>query len=178
VAAAVRRGAARGSGRGAWVSGSVEETERLGGLLAASLEAGDVIALSGPLGAGKTRFIAGVARALGGRGVVRSPTFTLVNEYRGRLPLVHADLYRVDSHEVEGLGLDEHRERGVLAVEWGEKLPAALLEAALGLEFEIRSAEERAILARTAAGSAADSRPQALLRAWRAAVAAMSGRGG
>jgi len=161
----------------AWASGSAAETESIGAALAAALEPGDVILLRGPLGAGKTRLVAGIARALSGATAVRSPTFTLVNEYSGRLPLIHVDLYRLDPGEVRGLGLDEYRERGVLAIEWGEKAPAALREEALELDLEIVSGEERAIRARAATPAAASPRAAALLQAWKSARAA-SGRGG
>ena len=124
---------------------SPEETERLGEALAPSLAPGDVILLDGPLGAGKTRLVAGLARGLGCRSRVRSPSFTLVNEYEGRLPLVHLDLYRLAGPEAEELGLDERLERGVLAVEWGERLPQHLCQQALALRFEIASATERRI---------------------------------
>jgi tRNA threonylcarbamoyladenosine biosynthesis protein TsaE len=146
---------------------SAEETERLGESLAPSLAAGDVIALCGPLGAGKTRFVAGLARGLSAAARVRSPTFTLVNEYPGRIPLAHLDLYRVEPGDVEGLGLDDHLEDGALVVEWGEKLPSARRADALRLDFAIVSDQERAISA-----SAAGGRGAALLAAWRAIPAA------
>ena len=145
------------------VSASEAETEALGAALAAGLETGDVVVLIGPLGAGKTRFVAGLARGLGARSRVRSPSFTLINEYRGDRLLLHLDLYRLEPREVEGLGLDEQIERGVLVAEWGEKLPAALRREALTLRFEILSAGERAITAR-----AAGPRGLALLARWRA----------
>lgn len=145
---------------------SVEETERLGEALATALGAGDVIALRGPLGAGKTRFVAGLARGLAAAARVRSPTFTLVNEYPGRIQLVHLDLYRVEPGDVEGLGMDDYLEDGALVVEWGEKLPAARRADALMLEFAIVSEGERSISA-----EAAGARGAELLAAWRAAVA-------
>ena len=92
--------------------------------LAADLRAGDVILLSGNLGAGKTAFVRGLADGLGvPPGEVSSPTFTLLHEYRGgRLTLYHADLYRVDDHGgADDLGLDELI-GGVLAVEWPDRL--------------------------------------------------------
>ncbi len=144
------------------VSGSADATERLGASLAPALEAGDVLALEGPLGAGKTRFVIGLARGLATGARVRSPSFTLINEYPGRLPLLHADLYRVEPEEVPALGLSELAERGVLAVEWGDKLPVGLAVPALRLEFEILTEGERAIL-----GSARAGRGLALLEAWR-----------
>jgi len=146
-------------------SGSVAETEALGEALAPHLEAGDVVALSGPLGAGKTRFVAGLARGLACKARVRSPSFTLVNEYRGRLLLLHLDLYRVDTPAAEGLGIEEESERGVLVAEWGEKLPASLLERALTIEFDLASEHERTLTARAAPGRLA-ARARALLEAW------------
>ena len=92
---------------------------------AATLRAGDVVLLSGDLGAGKTAFVRGLANGLGANpDDVSSPTFTLVHEYRGgRLTLFHADLYRLQSATVEELGLDERAiEQGVLAIEWPERL--------------------------------------------------------
>ncbi len=108
---------------------SEEETTSAGRELAAALSAGDVVLLYGDLGAGKTAFVKGLAEGLGGPSdAVTSPTFTLVQEYRGgRLTLFHVDLYRLDDpREVDDLGLDEIAEDGVLAVEWAEKLPARL----------------------------------------------------
>jgi tRNA threonylcarbamoyladenosine biosynthesis protein TsaE len=101
------------------------ETAALGRELAAALSAGDVVLLVGDLGAGKTAFVRGLAEGLGvHRDEVSSPTFTLVQEYRGgRLPLFHVDLYRLNnSREIDDLGLDEIADDGVLAVEWAEKL--------------------------------------------------------
>jgi len=89
------------------VTDSEAATEALGAAFAAGLEAGDVIVLTGPLGAGKTRFVAGMARGLEARSRVRSPSFTLINEYRGDRLLLHLDLYRLEPREAEGLGLEE-----------------------------------------------------------------------
>jgi tRNA threonylcarbamoyladenosine biosynthesis protein TsaE len=105
---------------------SEDETAAIGRELAASLSAGDVLLLSGDLGAGKTAFVRGLAEGLGvSRDEVSSPTFTLIQEYRwGRLPLFHVDLYRIeDPREFDELGLDEIADDGVLAIEWAEKLP-------------------------------------------------------
>ena len=103
-----------------------EETAAVGRELAATLRAGDVLLLYGDLGAGKTAFVRGLAEGLGvSRDEVSSPTFTLIQEYRGgRLPLFHVDLYRIeDPREFDELGLDEIAEEGVLAIEWAERLP-------------------------------------------------------
>jgi len=106
---------------------SEDETAAVGRDLAATLSAGDVLLLFGDLGAGKTAFVRGLAEGLGvSRDQVSSPTFTLIQEYRGgRLPLFHVDLYRIeDPREFDELGLDEIAEEGVLAIEWAERLPA------------------------------------------------------
>ncbi len=102
------------------------ETAAAGRDLAPSLSAGCTVLLFGDLGAGKTAFVRGLAEGLGiPPGEVSSPTFALIQEYRGgRLPLFHADLYRLnDAREVEDLGLGEIAAEGVLAIEWAEKLP-------------------------------------------------------
>ena len=150
---------------------SPEETEALGAALAPALALGDVLLLSGPLGAGKTRFAAGLARGLGCRGRVRSPSFTLVNEYTGgRLMLFHLDLYRLDSPDAWGLGLEEMLERGVLAVEWGERLPAAERTEALQLSFTLEGDTSRSIAPR-----ARGARGDALLESWQAIAAGSGG---
>lgn len=100
---------------------SPEETEQAGEILAQRLRPGDILAMSGDLGAGKTAFVRGLARGLGYSGPVQSPTFTIVNEYLGgRLPLFHFDLYRLgDAEELYDLGFEEYPDRGgVCAVEW------------------------------------------------------------
>jgi tRNA threonylcarbamoyladenosine biosynthesis protein TsaE len=101
------------------------ETVDVGRELAATLAAGAVVLLFGDLGAGKTAFVRGLAEGLGvPREDVSSPTFTLVQEYRGgRLPLFHVDLYRLnDPREIDDLGLDEIAADGVMAIEWAEKV--------------------------------------------------------
>jgi tRNA threonylcarbamoyladenosine biosynthesis protein TsaE len=143
------------------VTATVDGTERLGEALAAGLAPGDVLVLTGPLGSGKTCFVAGLARGLGAKSRVRSPSFTLLNEYRGAFMLHHLDLYRLEGPEVDGLGLEELVDEGALVVEWGEKLPAWLRAAALTLVFEVLSEHERAITA-----SAAGGRGGALLAVW------------
>ena len=105
---------------------SEDETAALGRELAAMLSAGGVLLLYGDLGAGKTALVRGLAEGLGvSRDEVSSPTFTLVQEYRGgRLTLFHVDLYRIeDPREFDELGLDEIAAGGVMAIEWADKLP-------------------------------------------------------
>jgi tRNA threonylcarbamoyladenosine biosynthesis protein TsaE len=104
---------------------SEDETAAVGRQLAEGLRAGAVVLLYGDLGAGKTAFVKGLAEGLGvARDEVSSPTFTLVQEYRGgRVTLFHVDLYRLDDpREIADLGLDEIAADGVLAIEWAEKL--------------------------------------------------------
>jgi tRNA threonylcarbamoyladenosine biosynthesis protein TsaE len=108
------------------------ETAAAGRDLAPRLSAGSVVLLFGDLGAGKTAFVRGLAEGLGIPAEdVSSPTFTIMQEYRGgRLPLFHVDLYRLnDSREVDDLGVDEIAADGVLAVEWAEKLPQPMGDA-------------------------------------------------
>ena len=124
------------------VTRSQDDTERLAETLAGELRGGDVVLLSGPLGAGKTAFVRGLARGLGvDPDEVSSPTFTLVHEYRGgRLRLFHADLYRLGTAAAEDLGLDELGIRdGVLAIEWPDRLGHAFREA---IEVEIAIEDE------------------------------------
>ena len=112
-----------------YLSNSEAETEALGEALAGRLTAGDVIAFSGDLGAGKTAFTRGLARGLGVTERVTSPTFTIVNEYLGgRLPLFHFDLYRLSSaEELFDIGWEDYLDRGgVCAVEWSEQVADAL----------------------------------------------------
>ena len=111
---------------------SEDETASLARDLAATLRAGDVLLLSGNLGAGKTAFVRGLAEGLGiDPHDVSSPTFTLVHEYRGgRLTLYHVDLYRLERAATEDLGLEELGARdGVLAIEWPDRLTHSLAAA-------------------------------------------------
>ena len=104
---------------------SEQHTQEAAATLAGSLAAGAIVLLHGDLGAGKTAFVRGLAEGLGvPADAVSSPTFTLVHEYAGgRVPLYHADLYRMpEGISLEDLGLDEIAEDGVLAVEWPERL--------------------------------------------------------
>ncbi|MDO4812972.1 MAG: tRNA (adenosine(37)-N6)-threonylcarbamoyltransferase complex ATPase subunit type 1 TsaE [Eubacteriales bacterium] len=111
-----------------YLSHSAEETERLGELLAASLSPGSVLAYTGALGMGKTAFTRGVARGLGCRGRVTSPTFTVVNEYDGTPPLFHFDMYRLNSSDdLFDIGWEDYLNRGgICAVEWSERVADAL----------------------------------------------------
>ena len=104
-------------------TGGEQETSAIGERLAAHVNGGDLLLVHGVLGAGKTAFVRGLARGLGVReDDVSSPTFTLIQEYRGRLVLHHVDLYRLTPREVEDLGLDDLlSSHGVVAIEWPER---------------------------------------------------------
>ena len=127
------------------VTRSEAETASVATALAATLVAGNVILLSGNLGAGKTAFVRGLAEGLGiDPEDVSSPTFTLVHEYRGgRLTLYHADLYRLEKAATDELGLEELH-RGVLAIEWPDRLSHEL-PGARRISIEILEGDERRI---------------------------------
>ncbi len=130
------------------ISHSPEETFALGRQLAASLRAGDVLALAGDLAAGKTHFMKGVAAGLCVSSEVTSPTFTLVHEHRGgRLPLYHLDLYRLESEdEALKIGLDEYLDSdGVTAIEWADKFVALFPPHTRWLRFRVAGENEREI---------------------------------
>ncbi len=129
-------------------SHSPDETFELGRQFAERLRAGDVVALDGDLGAGKTQFVKGLAAGLGHEGEVTSPTFTLVHEYTGgRLPLFHFDFYRMESEaEVLRIGLDDYLDAGgVAAIEWAGKFPALLPRGTHWLHLRAGAGEERTI---------------------------------
>ena len=124
---------------------SQDETALVGRKLAASLAPGSVLLLVGDLGAGKTALVRGLAEGLGVPPEdVSSPTFTLMQEYRGgRLPLIHVDLYRLDdAREIDELGLEELGLNSVLAIEWAEKLPRPISEA-IEIRIEHGEGDER-----------------------------------
>ncbi len=111
---------------GVFRTGSEAETFALAGRLAATLSPGECVLLYGDLGAGKTAFVRGLAAGLGANAdEVSSPTFVIMQHYKGRLPLTHVDLYRLDSEtEIADLGLEEIASDGILAIEWADRLPA------------------------------------------------------
>jgi tRNA threonylcarbamoyladenosine biosynthesis protein TsaE len=118
--------------------------ERLGRALAV----GDVLALVGPLGAGKTTFVQGMARGMDvpPERHVASPTFALVNEHPGRVPLVHADLYRInDPRELEELGLADAFDRAAVAIEWLDRFPDAAPAERLTIEIAIAADGTRTV---------------------------------
>ena len=111
------------------ISNSAEETERIGERIAATLKGTEVLALFGGLGMGKTAFTRGLCRGLGISDGVSSPTFALVNEYRGKFPVYHFDMYRVTSWEdLYSTGFFDYLDNGVLVIEWSENIEGALPE--------------------------------------------------
>ncbi len=127
-----------------------EATEAVGAQLAEGLEPGDIVALTGELGAGKTCFTQGLARGLGVAGHAVSPTFALVNEYRGRVPVHHVDAYRTSSlTELLDLGLEELFDGdGVTVVEWADKLSPLLPPRTIHVHIEGVGDEPRVITIR------------------------------
>lgn len=127
---------------------SPEETARLGAELATHLKAGDVVALVGELGSGKTCFVRGLADGLGAKGSVKSPSYTIVNVYEGSaFTLYHVDLYRIAStDEFYGAGIDELlNSGGVSVIEWADRIPALLAEATVIVRFSHAGEVERLI---------------------------------
>ena len=135
---------------------SVDDTRAYGAKLAAVLRPGDLVVLTGPLGAGKTALVQGIGAGLGVRGPVVSPTFVIARVHRGgRLPLVHVDAYRLRSlDEVDDLDLDVELADSVMVVEWGSGLVEQLADARLEIELS-RSAdsEERTLTLRPHGGN-------------------------
>ncbi|HEX8441014.1 tRNA (adenosine(37)-N6)-threonylcarbamoyltransferase complex ATPase subunit type 1 TsaE [Archangium sp.] len=146
------------------VSGSPEETHRWGVRLGQLLQPGDFVGLVGDLGAGKTHLVRGVAEGAGvSRSEVASPTFAIVYPYRGRLPLYHADLYRLaDYDELYATGfLDLVGGDGAVLVEWLDRIPAAAPREFLCLTLRDTGEESRELVA-----EAWGTRPAELLEAW------------
>ncbi len=145
------------------------ETDRAGELLAACLKPGDVVALAGDLGAGKTRLVQGLAHAFGVQGAVTSPTFNILLVYHGVLPLYHFDLYRLEHEgQLEDVGFYESLESdGVCLIEWGDRFPDALPEDHLLVTIE-RDGEMRRVFTLHPGGA----RSQELADRWVSMVAA------
>ncbi|MFB5763488.1 tRNA (adenosine(37)-N6)-threonylcarbamoyltransferase complex ATPase subunit type 1 TsaE [Paenibacillus medicaginis] len=136
-----------------YLAKGVADTERLAAALAARSSAGSVIVLDGELGAGKTAFSKAFARHLGVEEVVNSPTFTLIKEYEGRLPLYHMDVYRIDEDEAGELGLDEYfYGTGVCLVEWGSLIPSLLPEERLHIVIEATALPDERLIHLTGCG--------------------------
>ncbi|MDT3427181.1 tRNA threonylcarbamoyladenosine biosynthesis protein TsaE [Paenibacillus forsythiae] len=147
-------------------SRSLRETETLAEELAAAAGPGWVIGLDGDLGAGKTAFSQSFARHLGVQGIVSSPTFTIIKEYAGRVPLYHMDVYRLSADEADELGLDEYfYGQGVCLVEWSSIISDLMPERHLHIRLETTGPEERVITV-TAAGEPYEGVCRALRQKW------------
>lgn len=128
-------------------TGSPGETAELGRRVGALSGAGTLLALVGELGAGKTRFVKGVAAGLGiPERDVTSPTFVLMNLHEGRLPLAHFDLYRLESVDLASLGFYDVREGSVVVLEWADKVDAGLLGDHLRIEFTLTGESSRRLM--------------------------------
>ncbi|MBM4339870.1 MAG: tRNA (adenosine(37)-N6)-threonylcarbamoyltransferase complex ATPase subunit type 1 TsaE [Deltaproteobacteria bacterium] len=132
-----------------FLSPKPSDTIRLGKMIGRLLNRGDVVALIGELGAGKTQLIKGLAQ---GAGVskstyVSSPSFTLINEYKGEIPFYHIDLYRLgEEKEAEGLGLEDYFQgEGITAVEWADRIPSLLPEELLNIHIYYTGKKTRSI---------------------------------
>jgi tRNA threonylcarbamoyladenosine biosynthesis protein TsaE len=127
-------------------SNSLQDTELLAAALATASTPGMVIGLDGDLGAGKTAFSQGFARHLGVKGIVNSPTFTIIKEYEGRLPLYHMDVYRVSLQEADELGLDEYfYGQGICLVEWSSIITDLMPPRHMHIYMETVGPDERMI---------------------------------
>ena len=126
---------------------SAEETQKFARNFAKKLKKGDIFCLTGELGSGKTTFIQGLAKGLGVRGKVISPTFVLMNIYKGRIPLYHFDLYRLNStDEIRALGYEEFfYGEGAAVIEWAEKLKELLPAECVKIKVEILGKNKREI---------------------------------
>jgi tRNA threonylcarbamoyladenosine biosynthesis protein TsaE len=127
---------------------STEETLELAATIGELLRAGDVLSLVGDLGAGKTVFARGVARALGVTEPVVSPSFTIVREYDGRMPLVHVDVYRIDTvQELHDLGFEELvRDDAVTLVEWGDMIDGLLPRDRLDVRLALGATDDERVV--------------------------------
>lgn len=129
-----------------FISNSLEETTEFAKRFASTLKSGDVVLLTGDLGAGKTTFVKAVAKELGFSGLVTSPTFTLLNEYNAKFPIYHFDMYRLKSAtEAIESGLDEilRGSEGVCFVEWPQKVAGILPEKSIMLDIKVLGQNSR-----------------------------------
>lgn len=128
------------------LSNSAAETEQIGEHLAKTLHGTEVIALFGGLGMGKTAFTRGLARGLGVTDGVSSPTFALVNEYHGTVPVYHFDMYRVQSwDDLYSTGFFDYLDNGVLVIEWSENIEGALPDDAIRVTIRRGAHDEQRI---------------------------------
>jgi tRNA threonylcarbamoyladenosine biosynthesis protein TsaE len=132
------------------LTNSAEETMLVGEKLAKGLKPGDIIALSGDLGSGKTTFTKGIGKGLGVKDSrrINSPTFVLIKEYAGKIPLYHLDLYRLDAlKEIENLAIEEYiYGTGVTVIEWAEKIKSLLPEKHILVKFKVKGDTKREVV--------------------------------
>ena len=133
-----------------WRTRSEQETIRRGRFIARSLQPGTVVALVGDLGSGKTTLVKGLALGLGIQDSrqVKSPTFVILHVYKGRIPLYHFDLYRLDNQsDLEGIGIEEFLSdsKAISVIEWADRVPAVLNRADMKIEFRTDSEKTRTI---------------------------------
>lgn len=128
---------------------NAEETILAGEKLAKKLKPGDVVALSGKLGSGKTTFTKGIGKGLGVKNPrrINSPTFVLIKEYDGKMPLYHLDLYRLDAlKEIENLAIEEYiYGKGVTVIEWAEKMKCILPKRHISVKFKVKGDDKREV---------------------------------
>jgi tRNA threonylcarbamoyladenosine biosynthesis protein TsaE len=141
-------------------SRSVDDTMAIGRAIGSGLRGGDVLGLVGPLGAGKTQLVKGIAAGLGAADLrkVTSPTFVLVNEYQGRLLLFHVDAYRLaGGRELEAIGFDElcSREGAAVVVEWADRVADLLPERRLQVRIEVTGPTQRRLTFQATGGAGA-----------------------
>ena len=153
---------------------AADETRKVGAALAELLGPGDVVSLTGDLGAGKTAFVQGAARALGVSEPVTSPTFVLVREYRGEVPVRHVDVYRLQRvQEVLDLGFEDLVDAGGIAfIEWGDVVEALLPDSHVRVELRAGDDEDHRVIAISPRGPAwagRQERAEATLAPWRSA---------
>jgi len=132
------------------ITKNAEETILAGEKLAKKLRTGDVVALSGNLGSGKTTFTKGIGKGLGVKNPrrINSPTFVLIKEYDGKVPLYHLDLYRLDAlQEIENLAIEEYiYGKGVTVIEWAEKIKCILPKKRISVKFKVKGGDKREVM--------------------------------
>jgi len=130
------------------VTQNPEATKQVGKNLGQNLSAGSIIALTGELGSGKTTLVQGIGEGMGIKSLIKSPSFVIINEYDGPLPLYHFDLYRLNNaEEILSLGYEEYfyKKRGVVVIEWAKKIKDLLPEEYLEINLKIVNLSKRKI---------------------------------
>ncbi len=130
------------------ISNSEGETKQIGERIGKKLKKGDVIALYGEFGSGKTILVKGIAKGIGCTEQVKSPSFVFVHEYKGKIPIYHIDLYRVNNlNDIIALGIQEFfNSEGVCVIEWAEKAKGLLSQDSISIELKILNKNTREIL--------------------------------